>query len=356
MSRILPQAHSNDHPPHVLLLDFDGGDHGHRGQYNAMLERLFPVQRARFTLGTVLARAPILVPQIEQAPVAFTLTCVVRSMLGRRTVGFLMRPLPTLLGTGWRLRLKRAMLKVLRRTPGAQVLTIIPFAIEPRFDRIAHGWIYDLQNWDMLLERETACTPKAQALADTIAGQAAGRKVCCAIGRQDVSKGFDAFAWLYSQSEAIQRTMLFAFGGKVDRELERDAEALIASGGFALNRFISDDELRGLYEAADLVWCAYDPDYDQASGILGRAMQLGIPVIARPGSIVARLCDLEGHPWAADAQDQDWARNVSALAPVASAEARARTRRHGEYSLARLAQALGTPARPIETLAPGSSG
>lgn len=340
----------------MLLVDFGGGEHGHRGQYNAMLERLFPIRRARFTLATLLARAPVLVPQVEHASAAFAFTCLVRAMFGRRTVGFLMRPLPALHGTSLRLRLKRIMLKVLRRTPGAQVLTIIPFAIEPGFDRIAHGWIYDLQNWDMLLEPEAACGPDARALADTITAAAAGRKVCCAIGRQDVAKGFDAFARLYRQSEAIQQAILFAFGGKVDRELEHDAEALAASGGFSLNRFVSDEELRGLYEAADLVWCAYDPDYDQASGILGRAMQLGIPVIARPGSIVARICELEGHPWARDSQDQDWAQISGALPPMALAQARERTLRHGAYSLARLSQALGTPNRPVELLGPGGLG
>ena len=69
--------------PHcpVLLLDFGGGDHGHRGRYNAMLAQLIPTRHARFTPRTVFARAPILVPQIEHASVAFAFTCLVRAML-----------------------------------------------------------------------------------------------------------------------------------------------------------------------------------------------------------------------------------------------------------------------------------
>jgi hypothetical protein len=322
----------------ILLVDFDVGDHGHRGQYNAMLARLFKLRRARYSLRMLLAGAPVLCPQIESAPLRFALACLIRGLLGRRTVGFLMRPLPALGGRSIRLRAKRVMLKLLLRVPGAQVLTILPFAVEPGIATIAHGWIHDLQNWDMLLEDSL---PPAQGLNHEIRSLAAGRAVCCAIGRQERQKGFDRFAALYDSDPAVRAAVLFAFGGKVAPELAEASRKFVEQGGFALDRFVSDAELTELYAAADLVWCVYPPDYDQASGVLGRALQHGLPVVARRGSVIAAICANEDHPCIELGDEAGWDL-LATLPPRLSREhARSRARSHGEISLNRLAQALG---------------
>jgi hypothetical protein len=338
------EAQSEPVPPRpgeVLLVDFEAGEDGHRGQYNAMLARLFRLSRARFSPAMLLARAPVLCPQIEAAPGRFALTCLARGLLGRRTVGLLLRPLPALRGTSLRLRFKRAMLKLLRRVPGAQVLTIVPFVVEPGFAAIAHGWIHDLQNWDMPLDPKAAPDPAAQALAGQIRARAQGRPVCCAIGRQVREKGFDRFAALHNADPALREAMLFAYGGKVSSDLAEAARGFAAAGGFALDRFVSDAELAGLYGAADLVWCVYAPDYDQASGVLGRAMQLGIPVAVRRGSVIARFCAAEAHPCIELDEDDDW-QALAAIPPRLDPQlAWDRARSHGEVSLARLSAALG---------------
>lgn len=329
----------------VLLVDFGAGTHGHRGQWNAMLARLFNLRHAPFGLRTIVARQPILAPQIEHSPAGFLLTCLVRALLGRRTVGLLLRPLPALIGTSLRLRLKRLTLRLLRLLPGTQVLTIVPFALEPGFARIAHGWIHDLQNWDMQLG-SSADGDRGKQLSAAIRAEAGQRRICCAIGRQDRAKGFDRFARSFVGSPDLRGQMLFAFGGQAATDVARDAAMFAEAGGFALDRMISDAEIFGLYGAADLVWCVYDPAYDQASGILGRAMQLGIPVAVRPGSLIERFCLLEGHPHVAIADAADWSALVALPQPLAPEAASARARRHGELSLARLAAALGV--RPAE--------
>jgi hypothetical protein len=341
-------------PDEVLLVDFDAGDHGHRSQYNAMLGHLFRLRRARFSLAMLIDRSPVLCPQIEAAPTRFAFTCLARGLLGRRTVGLLLRPLPALRGTSLRLRMKRAMLKLLRHTPGAQVLTIVPFAVEPAFTAIAHGWIHDLQNWDLQLEAYRAASPAALSLAQEVRGHAKGRPVCMAIGRQEQEKGFDRFAVLYTATPALRDAMLFAFGGRVSPELAPVARRFAEQGGFALDRFVSDDELAGLYAAADLVWCAYAPDYDQASGVLGRALQFGVPVVARRGSVIAAICAREGHPCIELDDDDGWQRLNSIPQRADSELARNRGRQHGEVSLKRLVEALGTapawdPFAAVET-------
>ncbi len=329
-------------PTPVLLVDFDAGEHGHRGQYNAMLARLFPIRPARFGLGLLLARAPMLCPQIEAAPAKFAIASLIRGLLGRRSVGLMLRPLPALRGRSLRLRAKRAMLKLLLQVPGAQVLTIVPFAIEPGLSSIAKGWIHDLQNWDMQLDPAPALASDGQCLAQTIRRQAAGRAVCCAIGRQEREKGFDRFAALFCASPDLRQTMLFAFGGKVSPTLTEAASAMANAGGFALDRLVSDAELAGLYLAADLVWCVYSRDYDQASGVLGRAMQHGIPVAARRGSVIAAICAHERHP-CIEIDDDAGCEALATIPPRCNPDfAQGRARQHGEVSLARLAAALQT--------------
>lgn len=327
-------------PGEVLLVDFEIGDYGHRGQYNAMLARLFKLRRASFSPAMLLDRAPVLCPQIETAPVRFALICLARALLGKRTVGFLMRPLPALHGRSFRLRIKRAVLKLLRRTPGVEVLTIVPFAVAPGLADIASGWIHDLQNWDMQLEADPVATPAGQDLAQAIRRQANGRLVCCAMGRQDREKGFDRFAALFAASPALREAVLFAFGGKVSPDLAAAGQAFADLGGYAIDRFISDDELSGLYAAADLVWCAYAPGYDQASGVLGRALQFGVPVVARRGSVIEAICINEDHPHISLGDDDSWEVLADVPPRIAPGLAHVRARRHGEVSLARLAEAL----------------
>jgi hypothetical protein len=63
-----------------------------------------------------------------------------------------------------------------------------------------------------------------------------------------------------------------------------------------LDRHIDDAELFCLYRNADLVWSCYAPDYNQSSGIHGRAVQLGIPVVVRKGSYIDALGETLSHP------------------------------------------------------------
>jgi hypothetical protein len=63
-----------------------------------------------------------------------------------------------------------------------------------------------------------------------------------------------------------------------------------------LDRRIEDAELFALYGIADLVWSCYAPDYNQSSGIHGRAVQLGVPVVVRKGSYIDALSETLSHP------------------------------------------------------------
>lgn len=324
----------------ILLVDFGAGDHGHRGPLNAMLARLFRLAHVDFTAKAVFDSRPMLVPMIEHSPFGFLLACLVRGLIGRRTVGLLFRPLPTLRETRAAMRVKRLLCLFLRRYPGVQVLTIVPFAVEPEMARIAHGWIHDPQEWDLQLDPPEPGEASLRVSRD-VAAAAKGRRVCAAIGTQNHEKGFDRLARLYLDRGELRAGLHLAIGGKVVPDQQEAAFALAAAGTTCIDRYISDGEIFGLYRAADLVWCRYEPSYDQASGILGRAMQLGIPAVVRPGSVAAALCRLSDHPCIELGSDADWAKLLALPPGIPPAHAAARAQDKGRASLARLAGALG---------------
>lgn len=135
--------------------------------------------------------------------------------------------------------------------------------------------------------------------------------------------------------------MLFAFGGKVDAGCVESEASLSSAGGFACNRFISDEELLAFYANADLIWCAYSKDYDQASGILGRAVQLGIPAVVRKGSLIQKLCELEGFAHVAIDDTADGSTLMSSLPRTSPEDVNLRVHRMQEISLKTLRSSLG---------------
>ena len=60
-----------------------------------------------------------------------------------------------------------------------------------------------------------------------------------------------------------------------------------------------------LMRQADLLWCCYNPIYDQSSGIFGRAIQIGRPTIVRKGSCLEGWQKEYGFGFAVDYGDID---------------------------------------------------
>jgi hypothetical protein len=280
--------------PAVMI--YSRSEEGHRADYIRFVSGLFRTGRTS-AVGTCTSRLPVLFLMVEEFFSLYVVACLWRSLWGRRTVGLLFRPGPALEGKSLRLRVKRRILRLLRRLPRVQTLTIVPFSIAPRFAEIADGWIYDLQLWDKSVpgSHDLLHTDHA-ALPLKIREAAGGRAVIGALGLQDRHKGFDVFAGVWNDDEGLRKRFLFAFGGTVSPSLRDMVESFGAAGGFGLDRRITDEELLGLYGSSDLVWCLYDAAYDQASGILGRAVQFGIPAIVREQSLSHKFCLAENIP------------------------------------------------------------
>lgn len=324
-----------------MILLFSSREDGHRRSYLDFFTRLFEGRRAA-AKELWLAREPAFFMMIEENFALFVAVAVFRAALGRRTAGLLFRPLPALRGTGLRLATKRFVLALLKGLPPVTTLTILPFSVEPDFGRIADDWIYDPQLWDLgERERQLGTPPLApdSYLARPL-GVAGGRRIVAAVGRMDRAKGFDNFARVYARSDRLRDTALFVSCGQIHPEVAEDSAVLTGAGGVVIDREVSDDELIEAYAAADVVWCCYAADYDQASGVVGRAVQLGVPVIVRAGSLIERFCALEGvSHLAIDPMRFDSL--PATLAPREPERGRALAKAMAECSVAVLARALG---------------
>lgn len=230
---------------------------------------------------------PLFVLMIEESFVAFTMIAMTRALRGRRTAGLLFAGAGLVNSRGIKAAAKRFVLRFLTKVPNITVLAITPFAVVPGLVKLADGWIYDPQLWDL-----DDAAPRSSPLADEVRKAAAGRTVVVALGRQGREKGFDRLVRLWRSSAILRDRCLFVSAGKVDDNLQADAAVFQDAGGYLVDRFVSDDEMLSLYGVSDLVWALYDQVYDQSSGIMGRAIQLGRPSIVRGGS---QLEDLARH-------------------------------------------------------------
>lgn len=303
--------------PRVRMKAYARQEDGHRSAYVEFARNRLGAERVG-TTGISGYPDPVLFLMIEEGFWRYVGTSILRALQKRRTIGLLFRPLPCVASRALRHRVKYTALRVLRRFPLISTLTIVPLHLDQRFSQIAAGSVHDFQLWDLTpdeiatvrasagnreLGKESLPSEAAFSAADL--RRAAGkRKIVVSLGLLNRSKGFDFLSEAYSSSSTLQGKVLVAAGGRVADESAAAGEALEKAGGWLADRFISDGELLQLYAAADVVWCYYEPDYDQASGILGRAMQLGLPVVVRKGSLNHRFCESLGYPHvASDGQD-----------------------------------------------------
>ncbi|AMA59744.1 hypothetical protein BCCGELA001_28105 [Bradyrhizobium sp. CCGE-LA001] len=205
----------------------------------------------------------------------------------RRTVALLFRPREAIERKTARHTMKHWFLRIVSRLPRTKILTILPFSVDPRMSMVASGWIYDPQMWDLsVIERPQS---GETSLTSDIRDRAAGRHIILALGTQNYEKGFDFLSRVWCGSEAIRSRYLFVVGGKTSIGSGEAAAKFRAAGGHLIDRYIEPFEFFALYELANAVWSCYSPAYDQASGIFGRAFQLGVPTIVREGSYLAAL-------------------------------------------------------------------
>lgn len=263
---------------------------GHRSSYRDLFVRLLdgkpstgPIRGWRFW-HLVRARA-VFFATIDDDYAFFIAVAILRAIQCKPTTGLFLRPLqcfrterPVIYP------LKRYAFRALLKLPRLRLLSIIPHYIRPELSEVSHDWIYDPQTWDLWLDGPPVLPDTELSLRVRAAG--VGRQVIIFIGEANLRKGFDKFV---DMAEAESEHTLFVSAGRVSRDCEPHAARLRDLGMIVEDRFVTDDEILSLYKAADLAWCRYSPDYDQASGVFGRAMQTGVKPVVREESMLALM-------------------------------------------------------------------
>lgn len=270
---------------------------GHHAEYNLLLEKELKSLGVTVVFWShpiaAIAARRVFFSMIDGNWSSFILCVFLSCVTGQRVGGLFFRA-GECFRPGLKHRVKYRLFRALKLLPGVKILTIMPFSVDPRFAEIADDWSHDPQLWDrqsLVHLAPDASTP----LSVEVRNLAKGRALIVALGAQSRGKGFDYLCDVWRSSAALRERYLIVAAGKVTEELREEADRLRARGGVVIDRFITAQELSSLYATATLVWAAYHPDYDQASGIVGRAFQFGVPAIIRRGSYMASLMRDLGH-------------------------------------------------------------
>lgn len=235
-------------------------------------------------------------PMLDDDIPAFVSRTIRNIAFGKSTVGLFFRPLECFLKTHAKYRLKRIAFQMLRRLPNTRIITILPFAIDDRFHTVASDWIYDPQFWDLEYQPKEIRGGNVGHLSQTIRHLAGQRRILVALGSQYRIKGYDFFSRIWSEQPEIRKHYLFVAAGSVAEECRKSAHRFVEAQGLLIDRYISDKEMFELYNIADAVWSCYTPDYNQSSGIFGRAFQFAKPSVVREDTLLLRLAKTLQYP------------------------------------------------------------
>ncbi len=298
------------------------------------------VETRRLRFSDVLSSRTVFSPMLEEHTLSFLLVGALRALLGKRSCALLFRPGEVVRSGALKHVLKRLLLRAVRGLPRITIITIMPFELDPAFSAIADDWIHDPQLWDLA----TGSDDVATVLADDIRAASGGRPVMVALGAQSRDKGFDFLSDVWDTHPSAREKWLFVAAGRISAASRDKARRFAEQGGLVIDRFVSDAELRDLYNQASIVWGCYAPEYDQASGIFGRAVQLGKPVVVRDGAYVQRLAQILDHPTlAAPWDDTEAVARLLATAPPAVEAPLTKVQAMRRRSATVLSRALGVP-------------
>lgn len=276
------------------VLVFDASSSGHRENYVREFARLLggtPLIGSPLShFGRLMTTRRLLLPTFETMPRVYFFVALLRMLLNRRTVLFILRP--QVAPGQW---IKLATHRLLAAMPGVRLATIFPIAPDSHlYGRST--LILDLEYWD----RAGLPPPAPTHLSDAVLAAAGGRRIVTALGCFSEDKGAKMVMDL-AEREELAENFLFVVAGIVHPDLKARLAVVPRQALFVEQRKLSEPEFMSLYTIADLSWCCYAPERDISSGIFGRSLQFGVPAILREGSLLQRQAEGRAHyiamPW-----------------------------------------------------------
>lgn len=263
---------NKDEVPFLYYSKYEGG---HRADYMRFVEKEYGACRIVSKWRLLISREPVLFLMAEEGPLFVIFAMLFRRIFAARTVALLFRLRPLIDGAGVGGCIKRLVLKLIKKSNSFGFVSIIPEQILPEVSELCRYSIYDFQFWDCLGHEYNVSSRDEYGLA--------------ILGKQDVDKGFNYIPEFLSNFGEMKNLTV---RGRVDSGCEEYLLQILKERPAAdvHNRFVSDDEIFDAYLSYRYIWCCYSPDYDQSSGILGRAIQFGNVPIVRLGSVSELYC------------------------------------------------------------------
>jgi len=227
----------------------------------------------------------------------FFLVSWLRFFLRRPTSGILLNPSQCFNRRRYLIStFKYLALRSLKLNNRCKLYTIIPYSCFPNAEKITADFIYDPQLWDLNYSNPPNIKRAESALAKKIRFMRGGRLVLAFIGRANRQKGIQELIQALSLESEFSDRLLVVIAGQPSDEFKDMLGSIAGKSLIVEQRQITDDEISELYECANIIWCAYDPIYDQFSGIFGRSIQYGKTPILRRSSLIQRWAENEGIP------------------------------------------------------------
>jgi hypothetical protein len=261
---------------------------GHRKDYMNFCDTYLGGQKSTNLYKEVFFNKKIFFLMIEEMFLVYVLISVIRNLIGLNTYGMTFRANTVFNDRSIRSSLKKFLMSILKKLKRVKTISIIPFYIDERLENVCDGWIYDFQFWDMKLFEDKYKNSRNIDFEQKILKISNGRKIVSALGKQSIVKGFEDFCDKYQ--DALKEDYLFISAGEIIDIDKINVEHYKESGVHIINRKISNQELFSLYSISNFIWGCYKPNYDQSSGILGRALQFKKPIIVRKNSVAEKIC------------------------------------------------------------------
>ncbi|MDB4178044.1 hypothetical protein N9797_01755 [Gammaproteobacteria bacterium] len=270
---------------------------GHRESYLALFNKMFSLEivtgRVNIATAIKLIRAKSLVfATLDDHMPSFIFIVFVRSLLNKSSAALFLRSEKCFESGAWYYSYKKVIFSIIKRFRALNILTITPFSSAPNYQKIANLGTYDPQYWDIYNDINQI-TSSRTTLSDSIKIHSNGRDICCIMGSLISIKGLSFINNTILEYPELTKKISFIFAGRSPADDQDIIEKLKQKDVLVIDRFITDLEMESVYNIADMIWCCYEPSYNQSSGIFGRAIQHRKDVIVRSNSILSNFCENE---------------------------------------------------------------
>ena len=261
---------------------FIGLYRGHRPSYLSLFSEVLGYEPVagkasfRWFLRLLKARNLCLATIDDNVPYYISLM-IARAILGRKTVGILVRPQSLFFPpVFWKGYLKKLLFKALRKWSAIRIVSILPPSVLTGIDKIIADWILDPELWDLWRKGEAPALPETE-LSDLILRKSKSRKVIAIIGGISKRKDFSAvvdFVLNHDGYFLAAAGVVYPENSALARQIETHPRVHIE------NRWLEETEILSIYKIATFAWCRYSHEEQASSGVYGRAIQTGVvPII-----------------------------------------------------------------------------